>query len=515
VRGNLVTFSAIMLATLLAALDQTIVATALPEIVTDLEGFSHLSWVVTAYLVASTVTIPLYGKLSDIYGRRALFVVSISIFIVGSLLCGLAASMGELIAFRALQGVGAGGLIPLAQATVADLFSPRERGKYQGYITSMWGLAAVAGPLVGGTLTDVVSWRWIFLVNLPLGLIALAVVIKTMRVPQQRREHTIDYLGAAVLGVCVTCLLLACVWGGTTYPWGSVPVIGTAAAGLAGVALFILVERRAVEPILPLALFRDRVFSVSVSANLVIGAVVFAVSIYMPVYLQGVLGDSATGSGLVLMGFSLGWVVFATINGRLIAHTGRYKLFPIIGSCLATAGIVLLTRLEPSTPNGVVALMLMVSGMGMGLSVQAYIVGTQNAVPVAQLGTATAALQLFRSIGSALAVAGLGTLLANRVGSELHDRLGGAAPRVDVDRLLQGGDVAADLSARTHEALAAALHSVWLVTAAIAAVAIVLALIQEERPLRSHQPGSDREDAEEPAAPPEPPRAQPTSGRAA
>jgi EmrB/QacA subfamily drug resistance transporter len=485
VRGNLVTFSAIMLATLLAALDQTIVATALPEIVTELQGFSHLSWVVTAYLVASTVTIPLYGKLSDIYGRRALFVVAISLFVLGSLLCGIAASMGQLIAFRALQGLGAGGLIPLAQATVADLFSPRERGRYQGYITSMWGLAAVAGPLVGGTLTDVVSWRWIFFVNLPLGIGALVVVLRTMRQPVVRREHTIDYLGATVLGIAVTCVLLASVWGGTTYPWGSAPVLATAAAGLSGLVLFVIVERRAVEPILPLSLFRNRVFTVSVSANLILGAIVFAISIYVPVYLQGVLGDSATGSGLVLLGFMLSWVATATMTGQLITRSGRYKAFPMMGSVLITIGVVLLTRLEPSTPNLLVAAMLVVSGVGLGASMQAYVVGTQNAVVGDQLGTATAALQLFRSMGSALAVAGLGTLLANRVGSELHERLGQRAGAVDVDRLLQGGRVAQELSTPTHAALADALHTVWIVVAGLAVLNVVIASLQEERPLRT------------------------------
>jgi EmrB/QacA subfamily drug resistance transporter len=500
VRGNLVTFSAIMLATLLAALDQTIVATALPAIVTDLRGFSHLSWVVTAYLVASTVTIPLYGKLSDIYGRRALFVTAISLFVFGSLLCGIASSMGELIAFRALQGLGAGGLIPLAQATVADLFSPRERGRYQGYITSMWGVAAVAGPLVGGTLTDAVSWRWIFLVNLPLGLAALVVVLRTMRQGgpgQVRRDHTIDYLGAALLGLAISCLLLACVWGGTTYPWGSPEVLGTAAGGVMGLLVFVVVERRAVEPILPLSLFRDRVFSVSVTANLLLGAIVFAVSIYLPVYLQGVLGDSATGSGLVLLGFSLAWVAMGTTTGHLISRTGRYKVFPMVGSVLIAVGMVLLTRLQPSTPNVLVAALLVLSGVGLGCSMQAYIVGTQNAVAGEQLGTATAALQLFRSMGSALAVAGLGTLLANRVASELHDRLGEQAGRVDIDRLLQGATGPADLTGPTHAALAGALHTVWLVAAGLALANIVVAALQEERPLRT-RPVSEP-DADEPA----------------
>jgi EmrB/QacA subfamily drug resistance transporter len=489
VRSSLVSFGAIMLATLLAALDQTIVATALPQIVTDLQGFEHLSWVVTAYLVASTVTIPLYGKLSDLYGRRLLFMVSIVLFVLGSALCGAAGTMGQLIAFRALQGLGAGGLIPLAQATIADLFSPRERGKYQGYVTSMWGIAAVAGPLVGGSLTDAISWRWIFYVNVPLGLIALLVVMRTLP-RSQRTEHRIDYLGAGILGASITAILLASVWGGTTYPWGSVEVLGCAIGGLLGIVVFIFVERRASEPVLPLGLFRNRVFTVSVSALFVVGALVFAISIYMPIYLQGVLGDSATVSGLTLIGFTGAWVVTATVTGNAISRTGRYRIFPIVGSILVTIGLVIATQFGTDTSHLVIAVLMILPGIGMGLSLQAYVVGTQNAVQPSQIGTATAALNFFRAIGGSLAVAGLGTLLANRVADELGDRLGARADLVNIDKVLQGGDVPVRLQGATASALSSALHSVWLVTAIIAIAGIVLALALEERRLRTDAPAS-------------------------
>ena len=267
-RQVLVAFAAIMLATLLAALDQTIVATALPQIAADLKGFEHLSWVVTAYLLASTVTVPLYGKLSDLYGRRRLFVVSISLFLVGSALCGFAQDMTQLIAFRALQGLGAGGLLPLSQAAIADLFSPRERGRYQGYIGSVWATAAVAGPLLGGTLTDTVSWRWIFWINLPLAAFALVVVMRTMRPGGRTREHQIDWLGAGVLSVGVSAILLACAWAGTDFAWTSPQVLAAFAIGALSIVVFLVVERRAPEPLLPLTLFRGRTFAVSTSAAL-------------------------------------------------------------------------------------------------------------------------------------------------------------------------------------------------------------------------------------------------------
>jgi EmrB/QacA subfamily drug resistance transporter len=499
-RELLVAFGGIMLATLLAALDQTIVATALPQIVTDLQGFEHLSWVVTAYLVSSTVAIPIYGKLSDLYGRRRMFMVAIVLFLVGSALCGTAGSMGQLIGFRALQGLGAGGLIPLSQAAVADLFSPRERGRYQGYIGAVWATASIAGPLLGGTLTDAVSWRWIFYVNLPLGAIAMFVVLRTMPRTHVVRQHKIDYLGGAVLSVGVTALLMASVWGGVTYPWGSPQVVGAAAAGIVLLALFIQIERRAPEPLLPLSLFRSSIFAVSSAAAVVIGAVLFGVSIYVPVYVAGVLDGSATDSGIVLIPLSLAWVSASIVAGQLVSRTGRYRIFPIVGSVFVLAGFLLLTQLDGASSRGEVALNLAVIGVGMGLMVQTYVLATQNAVDVSQLGVATAGLQFFRSMGGTLAVAGLGALLTNRVVGELQDRLGPAADRVDTDRLLQGGArVAPELQQGTHDALAAAVHSVFVVGVPLAAAGLLISLALKERPLRTHTGHAEPEPEPAPA----------------
>ncbi|HWK26534.1 MAG TPA: MDR family MFS transporter [Solirubrobacter sp.] len=450
-RQILVAFGAIMLATLLAALDQTIVATALPEIADDLKGFDDLSWVVTAYLLSTTVTVPLYGKLSDLYGRRRLFVVSISVFLTGSALCGLAQSMGELIAFRTLQGIGAGGLIPLSQAAIADLFSPRERGRYQGYIGAMWATAAVAGPLLGGTLTDSASWRWIFLINLPLGIAALFVVVRTMRITHVPRAHSIDYGGALALSVGVTALLLASAWGGTTYAWSSPEVLAAAVIGVAGVVAFGLIERRVVEPLLPLQLFRGRTFAVSTAAGLLIGGVLFGITIYVPVYVQRVLGASATGSGVVLIPLSLGWVVASMASGQLISRTGRYKVFPVFGSLLVLAGCVLLTRLGEDSSRTVVTLDLTVVGLGMGSMFQTFVIATQNRVDRAEIGIATAAIQFFRSLGGSLAVAGLGALLTAQV---VHG-------------------------------LAHATHTVFVAMVPLAALIFVLALLLPEHELRT------------------------------
>jgi EmrB/QacA subfamily drug resistance transporter len=492
-RTVLVAFSAMMLATLLAALDQTIVATALPRIASDLHGFADLSWVVTAYLVSSTVTVPLYGKLSDLYGRRRLFVVSISIFVAGSALCAAAQTLGQLVAMRALQGIGAGGLLPLSQAAIADLFSPRERGRYQGFIGAMWAIAAVAGPLLGGTLTDHASWRWIFVLNLPLGVLALVVVLRNLPASYQVRRHEIDYPGAVALVIAVTGVLLATAWGGVTYAWDSAQVVGAAAVGVIGFATFLRLEGRAREPLLPLALFRRPVFAVTSSASLVIGALLFGVTIYVPVFVQGVLGHSATDAGVVLIPLSLGWVASAFVSGQLIARTGRYRVFPIVGATLVLLGMLMLTLLDTRTSSLTVAVALAITGFGFGVTWPTYVVATQNAVDPTQLGVATATLQFFRTMGGSLAVAALGAVLTNRLTDELTTHLGrAAAGRVDTDQLVQGGaHVPTSLRAGIAAALDAALDPVFIALVPLAAIGVALALALKERPLRRSHPTAE------------------------
>jgi EmrB/QacA subfamily drug resistance transporter len=489
-REVLVPFSGAMLGLLLAALDQTIVATALPRIVADLHGLDHLSWVVTAYLVTSTVTVPLYGKLSDLFGRKRLFIFSIGLFLVGSALCGAAQSMTELIVFRGVQGLGAGGLIPLTFAVIGDLFSPRERGRYQGLTGAIWAVAAVAGPLLGGFLTDSVSWRWIFYINLPLGGAALVVVVTTMHIPFHRRDHSIDFLGAGLLAAAAVCLLLAAVWGGQSYGWGSPVIAGLLIGGAALAGVFLRVEARAPEPILPLRLFENGIFAISSVAALLLGAVLYGALIYIPLFVQGVAGGSATNSGVVLIPLSLGWVATSVASGFLISHTGRYRLFPIAGTAIVVAGFWLLSRMDVHTSSLTATGWMLVIGVGMGLIYQTYVLAVQNAVQPPEMGVATASIQFFRSIGGTFAVAAFGSVLSSRLTTELASHLGAARGKVNPQRLLQSPAVAQHLPPHlvqgVRASLAASLHPIFLSCFVIALLALLTSLFLKQLPLRAH-----------------------------
>ena len=487
-RQIMLAFGGVMLGLFLAALDQTIVATALPTIVAELHGFEHLSWVVTAYLLTSTVTVPLYGKLSDLYGRRVLFLAAIVIFLVGSVLAGLAQDMTQLIVFRGVQGVGAGGILAMSLIVVGDLFSPRERGRYQGFTGAVFGSSSVIGPLLGGFLSDNVSWRWIFYINIPIGAVALVVIAATMHLPTHRSEHRIDWAGASVLTAGVTCLLLVAVWGGTTYPWTSQPILGLALAGLVLTAVFVWIERRAVEPILPLGLFRNGVFAVSNVAVTLVGAAMFGVIVYIPVFVQAVIGASATNSGITLIPLMLAIVVGVVASGQIITRTGRYKVFPVAGSAIGLVGFLLLTRMDVNTSMLQATLIMVVIGLGLGQIIQTYTLAVQNGVDRSQLGIATAATQFFRSIGGTFGVAAMGALLTTRLTHELGARLGDAAARIDPQGLLEPGGgvgVPPELLGGVREALAASLHTVFVAGVPIMALALLCSILLKEIPLRT------------------------------
>jgi EmrB/QacA subfamily drug resistance transporter len=483
-----VVFAGLMLVLLMAALDQTIVSTALPTIVGDLGGLSHISWVVTAYLLAQTAVTPIYGKLGDLYGRKIVLQVALVVFLMGSALCGLSQSLTELIVFRGIQGLGGGGLMVGTMAAIGDVVSPRERGRYQGIFGAVFGLASVIGPLLGGLLTTSLSWRWIFYVNLPIGVLAFSVLAATLPSRREEAHHRIDYLGAAVLAAALSDIVLLCTLGGTDYAWGSPQIIGLGVLAVALVAAFVLVEHRAAEPVLPPRLFRDRVFSVTSAIGLVVGFALFGSVTYLPLFLQVVLGASPTGSGLQILPLMGGLLITSISSGQLISRTGRYRPFPIAGTAIMVVGLVLLSTMDPHTTRIAASGYMFVLGLGLGLVMQVLVLAVQNAVEYKDLGVATSGATLFRSIGGAVGTAVLGSIFSNRLSSELaavipRSAAGavgtGSGLNTAALRRLPGPLHAEYLTAFTN-----ALSTVFEVAAGIAALAFLLSWALEQRPLR-------------------------------
>jgi len=506
-RRRLVIIGALLLGMLLAALDQTIVATALPTIAGDLHGLSHLSWVITAYLLASTVSTPLWGKLGDLYGRKTFFQASIVIFLIGSALAGLSHSMLELIAFRAVQGIGGGGLLTGAQTIVADVVPARERGRYQGLFGSVFGVTSVLGPLIGGFFVDNLSWRWVFYVNLPIGAVALAVVAAVLPGHLRRAPHKIDYLGTVLLAGAATSLVLLTSLGGTTYPWASTPIYLLAAGSVVCGAAFIWAESRAAEPVLPLHLFRNRVFSASSAVGFVVGFAMFGAIAYLPQYMQIVKGVSPTVSGLRLLPLMAGLLATSISTGRLVSRWGRYRIFPIIGTAVMTVGLFLLSRLGVQTNIWLSSLYMLVLGAGIGGSLQVLVVAVQNAVSYADLGAATGGATFFRSIGGSFGTATFGAVFANVLAGDLAASLHGLSLPRGVTAASGASPAAlAHLPPAVHlgyiTGYAHALQTVFLVATPFAAVAFVLAWTIKDIPLRTTASTPDPADTLAPTARP-------------
>jgi EmrB/QacA subfamily drug resistance transporter len=468
----------LLLALLLAALDSTIVATALPTIVGEMGGLTHLSWVVTAYLLAQTVVTPLYGKLGDLYGRKKVVQVAIVIFLIGSALCGLARSMTQLISFRAIQGLGGGGLIVTTQAVIGDVVPARDRGRYQG----IFG----AGPLIGGYFTTHISWRWIFYINVPLGIIAILVIAATLPGVSRRVSHAIDYMGAALLATALSGIIVVTDLGGMTYPWSSPFILSLITVTIASIAAFIWAEQRAAEPVLPLRLFRNRTFVVSVLVGLVVGFALFGSVTYLPLFLQVVKGDSPTASGLRMIPMMAGMLVSSIVAGQLISRSGRYKLFPILGTAVMVVGLLLLSRMTTDTSMMTTSLLMMILGLGMGMVMQVLVLAAQNAVDYQDLGVATSGATLFRLIGGSVGTAVLGAIFASR----LHENLARSLPNV------AASDAGANVSPRAIAALEPgvrqlytagftySLDTIFLVAAFIGVAGFILAWFLPEKPLR-------------------------------